>query len=197
MIHDFAITSSSIVLVVAPLVFDVDLLGSASPLVWQPELGTRIAIIPRDGAGPTRWVEGDPLWAWHYANAYDDGDLIRLDLPWTSAPSLMISPDQRADVRFGFTRATIDPACGSITLDHLDDSGCEFPRIDDRLTGEQHRYVTLVGSSCHPALAGNEHDRIIRYDMTTGIRTQYDTGAAIGEVTFAPRGTAPMSSTGT
>lgn len=187
MIHDFAITSTSIVLVVAPLVFDFSLLGSGSPLVWQPELGTRIAVIPRDGAGPARWVEGDPLWAWHYANAFDDGELIRLDLPWTSAPSLMIPPDQRAAVTSGFTRATIDPSRGSITLDHLDDVGCEFPRIDDRRTGGQHRYVMLVGRSGHPALADGEHDRVIRYDMTTGNRAQYDTGAAIGEICFAPR----------
>ena len=187
LIHDFAITRTSLVLVVAPLVFDFGMLGSGSPLVWQPDLGTRIAIIPRDGSGPTRWIEGDPLWAWHYANAYDDGDVIRLDLPWTSAPSLMISPDQRATVKSGFTRATIDPARGSITLDHLDDAGCEFPRIDDRRTGEEHRYVTLLGRSEHPGLAGGEHDRIIRWDMTTGSRAQYDTGAAIGEITFAPR----------
>jgi carotenoid cleavage dioxygenase len=187
MIHDFAITSSSIVLVVAPLVFDFSLLGSGSPLEWQPELGTRIAIIPRDGSGPTRWVEGEALWAWHYANAYDDGDVIRLDLPWTSAPSLMIPAGQRAAVKSGFTRATLDPTRGSITLDHLDEAGYEFPRIDDRRTGVEHRYVTLLGRSDHAGLAGGEHDRIIRWDMATGSRTHVDTGAAIGEVTFAPR----------
>lgn len=187
MIHDFAITRSSIVLVIGPLTFDLSRIDAGSPLRWQPELGTRVAVIPRHGGGPVQWAEGDSLWAWHYANAYDDGHVVRLDLPWASAPSLFADPDERGAIRSGFTRATIDPSQGSISLDHIDDEACEFPRIDDRLTGQKHRYVTLLGKSGHPNLAAGEHDRVIRYDLATGTRAHYDTRAAIGEVSFAPR----------
>jgi len=42
-------------------------------LSWQPERGTRIAFIPRDGDA-VRWVDTDPFWVWHFANAFDNPD---------------------------------------------------------------------------------------------------------------------------
>ena len=67
--------------------------------------------------------------------------------------------------------------------------GTEFPRIDDRLVGRAHRYLTVAGRSgtAGAALAPGEHDRLHRYDMAAGTSATYDTGAAIGEVIFAPR----------
>ncbi|HZU90197.1 MAG TPA: carotenoid oxygenase family protein, partial [Stellaceae bacterium] len=52
MIHDFLVTEDYIVLIVNPAAFD---LGRAargmSPLAWEAERGTRIAVIPRRGSG--------------------------------------------------------------------------------------------------------------------------------------------------
>ena len=82
MIHDFAVTQHFVVLVVGPLVFDLDAMGAGGdPLAWRPDLGTRIAVIPRDRQGPTRWVHTDAFWAWHYGNAFEDGDVVHLDFP--------------------------------------------------------------------------------------------------------------------
>ncbi|MET0578907.1 MAG: carotenoid oxygenase family protein [Ilumatobacteraceae bacterium] len=188
MIHDFAITASYVVLVVGPMQFDLDaMMTGGNPLAWKPELGTRIAVIPRDRKGPTRWIHHDAFWAWHYANAFEDGGRIHLDFPYSSAPAMMLAPDARRDITYGFTRATLDPAAGTADLQHLDAIGTEFPRIDDRLTGLAHRYLTVAGRSGSPALQMGEHDVLYRYDMTAGTSTRYDAGAAIGEVTFAPR----------
>ena len=57
---------------------------------------------------------------------------------------------------------------GRSSLDHLDGMGTEFPRIDDRLVGRQHRYLTVAGVSGRHELVRGEHDRLIRYDMQTG-----------------------------
>ncbi|NED68151.1 carotenoid oxygenase family protein, partial [Streptomyces sp. SID10244] len=73
MIHDMALTSRYIVLFLCPLVFDITaMLSGGSLLQWHPESGTRIALIPRDG-GPIRWVDSEPMWVWHFANAFDNG----------------------------------------------------------------------------------------------------------------------------
>ena len=189
MIHDFAITARYVVLVVAPLQLDVNaMLSGGQPLVWKPELGTRVALIPRDRQGPTRWAHGDAFWAWHYANAFDDdGDVVHVDLPWTTAPAILLTRRRAAGVRRLLRAATIDPARGSIDVDHLDTNVLEYPRIDDRLIGTQHRYITIAGRSSDPAVKPGEHDEMYRYDMDAGTSVRYDAHAAVGEPIFAPR----------
>jgi carotenoid cleavage dioxygenase-like enzyme len=184
MIHDFAITRSSVVLVVAPLVIDMDaVLTGGSPIGWHPELGTRIAVIPRDRATPTRWVHTDAFWSWHYANAYEAEGRIYLDFPWVTAPQLVTAPAGHGEA--GFTRACLDPDHGTATLHHLDAHGSEFPRIDDRLAGLPHRYVT-TGSGGETMTLG-EHNRINQYDMVTGTSRHADLDMVVGEVQFVPR----------
>jgi carotenoid cleavage dioxygenase len=187
MIHDFAITEHHIVLVVGPLVFDLDLMAKGRPpLAWRPELGTRIAVIPRDRKGAVRWIHRDAFWAWHYANAYEDGDTIVLDFPMTPAPSL-IAPDAPAQGAAGFTRAVLHPDAGALDLDVVADAGTEFPRIDDRLVGRRHRYVTVAGASDRGKVAKYEHDVIRRFDVEQGTAEAFVSNAAMGETVFAPR----------
>ena len=186
MIHDFVLTERHVVLVIAPVVFDLQALSTGgAPLSWQPELGTRVAVIPRNG-GPTRWIEGEAFWAWHYANGYDDGEDVVVDFPWWSA--LTLGGPGSSGVRGGFTRARLQPARGTFELTHLDARPSEFPRIDDRVTGRAHRYLTISRKSGGQAvLSGGEFDQLVRYDMESGTSASHDVGAVIGEVVFAPR----------
>lgn len=198
MIHDFAVTEHYVVLVVGPATLDLQaVLAGGSALQWRPELGTRIAVIPRDGSSGARWVETDAFWAWHFANAYELPDpspgrgttttdvRIVVDFPWWS--SLGFLTDSTDPLRGAFTRATLDPGRGTVELVHLDGAKTEFPRIDDRLIGQQHRYLTVVGLSGRHDLVLGEHDRLVRYDMETGTSAAFDCDAVIGEVVFAPR----------
>jgi carotenoid cleavage dioxygenase len=185
MIHDFVLTERYVVLVIAPVVFDLQALTSGgAALSWQPELGTRVALIPRNG-GPTRWIEGEAFWAWHFANGYDDGEDVVVDFPWWSA--LTLGGPGSSEVRGGLTRARLQPARGTFELTHLDARRSEFPRIDDRLTGRAHRYLTISRKSGGQAgLSGGEFDQLVRYDMERGTSVSHDVGAVIGEVVFAP-----------
>src|SRR6202012_5601124 len=85
-----ALTASYVVLVVAPLFLDVaGAMSNGGPLSWEPDEGTRIALIPRDGA-PVHWLTTDAFWLWHTANAYDlagpDGPTVVLDYARWSTP---------------------------------------------------------------------------------------------------------------
>ncbi len=81
----------------------------------------------------------------------------------------------------------MDPARGTAELTHIGTDKTEFPRIDDRLTGRRHQYLTVSGKSGAHDLVPGEHDRLVRYNMATGGSVRYDTDASIGEVAFAPR----------
>ncbi len=188
MIHDFAITRRYVVLVVGPLAFDLEaMFHGGSPLDWRPQLGTRIAVIPRDRQGATTWVHTDAFWAWHYANAFDDGDLVQLDFPCSSAPKMALPDSALPPTTGGFTRATINPVAGTVELHLLDDHLLEFPRIDDRRTGLRHRHLVVAGRSADPRVLPGEHDQLHQYDMDAGTSVRYDAHAAIGEAVFAPR----------
>ena len=189
MIHDFTITERYLVLVVAPVVFDLDAMTTGGDvLAWKPERGTRIACVPRDG-GAVRWLHSDPFFVWHYGNAYDDGDDVIVDFSWWSSFSLGPDPTRSG----AFTRARLSPLTGGVELTHLDGLMSEFARIDERRTGLPHRYVTVSRKSGrHDGLLGGEFDQLVRFDMTTGQAVSHDSDLVFGEVVHAARAGAPV-----
>jgi carotenoid cleavage dioxygenase-like enzyme len=120
MIHDMALTTRFLVLVLGPMYFDIQAaLAGGSVLAWRPEDGTRIALIPRDG-GPVRWSHTDTFWSWHGANAFDDGDgpeaPVVLDYVQWNAPGGLVPGRARTGAQPGRARPRHDrPAyrCGS------------------------------------------------------------------------------------
>ena len=189
MIHDFTITPTYLVLVIAPVVFDVDaMMTGGDVLSWQPDLGTRIALVPRDGSA-VRWLDADPFFVWHFGNAYDDGADVVVDFSWWSNFGLGVDPDRSG----AFARMRLSPDSGAVDLAHLDESMSEFARIDDRLCGRSHRYVTVSQKSGrHAGLLSGEFDRLVRYDLDTGRSVHWDGDLVHGEVAHAAREGAPV-----
>jgi carotenoid cleavage dioxygenase-like enzyme len=87
----------------------------------------------------------------------------------------------------GLTRATIDPERGRSRRS----ASTEFPRIDARLTGLSHRYLTVAGRSGDDRATDGEHDRVFRYDSQAGTSVLDDAGdfpsAPIAKVTIPHR----------
>ncbi len=183
MIHDFLITEDYLVLVINPATFDFS--RAAGPLGWEPERGTRIAVIPRHASGgPIRWIETGAFWCWHYANGWQEGGEIVTVFPWWSHLSFG-TPGAARPTRH-VARARIDPAAGSVRLEVLDDRATEFPRVDDRRLGRPTRYATLSHRSSETAPGG--YDELIRFDLARGTSaTHRFPGAQIGEAVFAPK----------
>jgi carotenoid cleavage dioxygenase-like enzyme len=185
MIHDFALTERFVVLFVAPAEFDLNALmtGTGDPLAWNAEKPLRIAVIPRDGtSADVRWVETDPFWVYHFANAYDDGDEIVVDLARFDHFALGKATGQTGAA----ARARIDPVAGMVRLSTFDDRIVEFPRIDDRLQTRPHRFFTVSGKTA--GRPTGEFNVLIRVDTQTGATTEWDSGNKVfDEVVFAAR----------
>jgi carotenoid cleavage dioxygenase len=184
MIHDFVITPRYVVLFVAPAQFDLEALltGKGPPLAWHGDQPVRIAVIPRAGSvADVRWIETDPFWAYHFANAYDDGDSVVVDFAKFHSFALGPAPDQTGAI----TRARIDVPAGTVKLDSYDDRVTEFPRIDDRLQTRRHRYFTVSGKT--PGQSTGQFNVLLRVDTETGTITEWDSGTKVfDEVVFAP-----------
>ncbi|WP_238420672.1 carotenoid oxygenase family protein [Gordonia sp. 'Campus'] len=185
MIHDMALTSRYVVLFVCPLIFDLEAaMTGGSLLTWRPETGTRIALIPRDG-GPVRWVQTDPFWVWHFANAFDGPnpeDGVIVDYVEWSYPGGFA--DEPRPATSALTRAIIRPD-GKINRNTLSDNAfnMEFPRVDDRLLTRDHRRVATVAKGPHDT---GDADSLWFYDLGAGTETFWSPGTAIGEPIYIP-----------
>ncbi|MFV0316826.1 MAG: carotenoid oxygenase family protein [Microthrixaceae bacterium] len=126
---------------------------------------------------------------WHFGNAFDDGDDVVVDFSWWDGFSLASDPNRQG----AFVQARFSPGAGTASLTKLDDVKSEFARIDDRLCGQRHRYVTVsTKSGSIDALLSGEFDRLVRHDMQTGEAVSHDLGLVFGEVVHAARAGAPV-----
>lgn len=185
MVHDVAITETKIVLGLNPAIFDLtELLAGGSPLQWRPELGSRIALIPRDGVGPTQWFDGEAFWVWHYANAYDTPEGVEVQpVTWTHIGNDLggVGPSHSALEVISLTDGSSAIARTSIRQQSM-----EFPRIDDRQIGLRHRQVAVGARGTEPVPPGS-HDTVLVIDTETGAESSWRAdGLLLGEPCFIP-----------
>jgi carotenoid cleavage dioxygenase-like enzyme len=82
LIHDMAFTQSFIIVPDFPVTFQPELSHTDFPWLWDERRESRIGPLPRNGdVSRIQWFEAPRCFAFHFANAYDDGDLTIIDLP--------------------------------------------------------------------------------------------------------------------
>ena len=184
MIHDMALTSRYVVLFLCPLVFDIEALLSGGGLLrWQPDSGTRIALIPRDGSA-IGWIDAEPMWVWHFANGFDTpgADTVTVDyVEWTYPGGFADMPTPATSA---LVRAVLDPARGTIVRTTMGTSvNVEFPRVDDRMLTRSHTQVATVGKSAGDS---GELDSLWFHDLRSGSESCWRPAVAIGEPIYLP-----------
>jgi carotenoid cleavage dioxygenase-like enzyme len=175
MIHDFSFTRDHVVFFLCPVVFD------RTGLSWQPQRGTRIAVLRRDGTGGVQWLSDEAFFVFHFMNAWEMDGRITIDYVQHGAffgnsgapPALW--------------RAVLDLMAGSIKRTRLDDRLGEFPRVDPARAGIANRYgwLPVKGSSDQVGAFG----AIARYDLQSGEVKVHEFGAGreVDEPVFVPR----------
>ena len=198
MMHDFALTGSYVVLFDLPVTFSLDAVsaGLKLPYTWNPAHQPRVGLLPRGNpSAAVRWFEVDPCWVFHTLNAYDDGgrvvvDLVRYEGAYDVSTLTGHGP-------LTLDRWIIDLAAGKVTQQRLDDRPQEFPRIDERVTGQPHRYgySAVIGAVGHATVStsGDFADEafsnaLLKHDLIASTVQAHDFGqdATAGEAVFAP-----------
>jgi carotenoid cleavage dioxygenase-like enzyme len=194
LVHDFAVTRDFVVFPICPVTVSIKrALAGAPPIAWEPEKGTHVGIMPRNGgAEDIRWFAGAPCMAWHAMNAFNEGDRIVVDLCQQEVPLFPRedgSPtDHRRATQF-LTRWVFDWAKpGSFDVARLSDVRCEYPRIDERRSGlsYRHGYVACIGG---PGSDDIFHRGIGHFDHVARQMRVYHAGprCAVAEPVFVPR----------
>jgi carotenoid cleavage dioxygenase len=190
-IHDCAVTARYVVILDLPVTFSMKKLiaGHSFPYAWNPEHEARVGLLPRQGTdSDIIWCTVDPAYVFHPCNAYDlpDGRVV-LDV--VAHESMFARSAQGPDsIASGFERWTVDPATKRVERRVLDASPQEFPRLDERLTGQRYRYAYAL------ALPEKQVDQFLgatslyKHDLETGARQVHDFGPGRypGEFVFVP-----------
>ena len=189
-IHDSAFTARYVVVLDLPVTFSMKALiaGHSFPYRWDRDHQARIGLLPRGGKGSdTIWINVDPCYIFHVANAYDlpDGRVVMDAVVYdTMFAESMLGPDVAAR---GFERWTIDPVAGTVDIRSIDDTPQEFPRPDERRFGQPYRYAWTIGLPVHSdAFVGASY--LLKHDLETGTREVHDFGEGRdpGEFVFVP-----------
>jgi carotenoid cleavage dioxygenase len=188
MIHDFAITDREAVWWELPVLFSLDaaIKGSGFPYAWDPSYGARIGVLPFDQpASAIRWVEIDPCFVFHGANAFRDGDDVVLDvcrLPY-------VFKDGGDLERSALHRWRVGTGGDALTFrdEQVNDLAMDLPSVDHRATGRPNRHAWFAAID-DDGPYGFEFAGVTRWDNQTGTADRWlpDVHHRAGEAFFVP-----------
>lgn len=190
MMHAMALTERHVVLLDLPVTFSPQAAaaGSRVPYVWDEGHGARLGVLPRDGGdADVLWMDIDPCYVFHAVNAFERGHeivvhVVRHERAFDRDP---LHPSESTPTMWSWT---IDRRSGTVVEEPLFTDVEEFPRIDERWAGAEHRWTWSVGvlPEQGAALGG---PALIRHDLWT-MRTDvhsFGPGREAGEPVFVPR----------
>lgn len=200
MIHDFVITRNYAVIPVFPAVASLDSIRKGRIAEWQPEKGASVIVMAKDGSKESiRSFSLPTCYAYHYANAFEDGKTIVVDAVRYDSVPLMGDNDTTHSELFGqsnpghLTRFRLDLATGKTEVTALNDERCvEFPVIDARVTGEKYDHVFAASISAKSPNPAGVFDGQVSFEFSRGkVRAEFHdfpAGHFGGEPIFVPTG---------
>jgi carotenoid cleavage dioxygenase len=202
MMHDFVVTRDHVVFPWFPMTFREENLRTNAVWRWEPELGTRVGVMPRNGTNrDVVWFEIDNCYVYHFMNAHSDGDRVVVEAvryPRVALFNTAQAGEEEPGPAPGMlTRWTFDLAGRVFKEEPLDDVQCEFPRLDERRAGLAYRHGYAPGTL--PRDEGTvPFNALLHYDVVTGKRRAHELAPAstFGEAVFVPRSAAAAEGDG-
>ena len=201
MCHDFAMTDNYAVFFLCPAVFTSPLgfLFGFNSIVdameFDASMPTKIVVISLDDLKVVRKFETDSFFAFHFSNAYEEGDEIVADVCRTDRMGSMdamrdmfADTEAEDDASACFYRFRLNLASGKVDgYRHEGVPGGDFPMWDQRRTGlkNDHAYLASFLENGTPY----SFNALQKVDLATGQGKFYDFGPGrfTSEALFVPR----------
>ncbi len=198
LVHDFIATDKHLVFMICPARIELwrALLGTADfekLLAWEPARGAEIVVVPLASPDAVVRIPADPFWVWHFANAFEDGDEIVVDLcrypDFGSLRAIRTGrgglPTEPAEPRYH--RARIDRRAKRMTSEERHPGGAEFPRVHPEVEGAAHRIAFIHGGRD----GGTEQLRVLEVETGRASTWRPAVPTALSEPIPVPRGARP------
>ncbi|MEE8523955.1 MAG: carotenoid oxygenase family protein, partial [Thermoanaerobaculia bacterium] len=176
--HDFGLAPRHAVFYLSPYVLDVEgMLQRDETLMeslrWQPELGSRLMIVTREGAELLASVDIGSNYCLHLINCFEDGGLLMVDLVELEQPvyDQYDIPNLFTDVRTAQPkRYVIDLEKGELieAIEFAYRKMCDFPAIDPRRATRETRDFWVLGISATDEPGRNFFDQLVHADWSSG-----------------------------
>lgn len=176
--HSFGITENYVILVECPLVVrPSDLFFPRRPFIenfrWRPERGTRFIVVHRNGHGVQGIYRGESIFAFHYVNAYEEGERLVLDVAAYQDNGIIDAlyldrvRDETAVVPLArLARYRISPGASLVSHERVMELAVDLPRINYRACNmRRHRFVYGVGRTAAARGIGNN---LVKADLDPG-----------------------------
>ncbi len=199
MVHDFVVTEHYVIFPVMPITGDMGrAMEGKPPFAWEPEVGTRVGIMPRDGTpADMQWIEGDACYVFHFVNGRDKDGVITIEACHFDSPPLFPMADGTptpANVHPAIARWTIDLNQQSprVKMEYLADHGAEFPVVDPRHAMREytHAWYTSSDRTIPAQIPGSDvvYNAIVHFNVKTLTSDTYAFEAGyVSEPMFVPR----------
>lgn len=188
--HDFVATHDHLIFFVPPVRVNIfRAMTRIKPFRklfrWEPNLGTYIYVVPLDESHDVVELHTDPMYVWHFANAFAHGGSISVDLSyWEDFSSF----DAVGDTQYETTstpslrRATLDLGTREVAWETCTDALVEFPSVVDAEQGEPTSRVFSQTEGEH--LGG-----VMRFDLDSAHEDTFmlEPGQIASEPNFVPR----------
>jgi carotenoid cleavage dioxygenase len=197
MVHDFAVTRNWIILPIFPLTGSMErAMSGKPPFAWEPDKGTHIAFIPRNGTvADAKWVTAPACYVFHPMNHFEtaDGKVVIDVMKYDVAPLFPRpdgSPASSESPAARLFRWTFDFTGKANTFreEQIDDRPGEFPRFDERFCMSDYRHGWIVSGKVTEA-GVRRSEGITHYELASGRNATWSAGAddRCGEPVFVPR----------
>ncbi|ORM32242.1 carotenoid oxygenase family protein [Williamsia sp. 1135] len=155
------------------------------PYRWDQNHEARFGVLPRGGsAADLRWFSIDGCFIYHTLNAYENGNVVVLEAP--CFPTSYEGSSLPFDASPTLERWSLDLHTGAVRQERIDDRGQEFPRIDERLLGQPHRFGYTVGFDAAAVGEVERPQMLFKHDLVqqTSQTTGFGPGTQPGEFVF-------------
>lgn len=163
MVHDFVITQRYLVFVLSPVLYKRS--GSTKPqsflsnMVWDGTEPVVVMLIDKNTLKPVQQLETDSFFAFHFGNAYEEGNTIRVDVARAPAFDVLMRSISQATLglptpamnREQSLQLVIDLSTKRVRVEALPFFAADFPRYDQRYTGQSASRLFMMGEANHRA----------------------------------------------
>jgi len=199
--HSFGLSERHVVLaefplVLRPLALALGRAPFADCFAWQPSRGTTFTVLDRRDGSLRGRFRGEPLFAFHHVNAFEDGDgRLVVDLCAYADASIVRSlylDRLRGEAPVGagvpdafLTRVEIDLDGGAVTTRRLSEAPLELPRINYGAVNERPYRWAWGAARGADAPPGTFIDTLVKVDVESGATTTWsEPGCWPGEPVF-------------